>query len=107
MKIGAPREIFPGEARVALTPDSALQLQKLGHTCIVEAGAGTAAGISDAAYAAAGVSVMPDAAALYAATEVVTKVRPPTEDEVSCLRQGQTLISFFWPAQNTDLLERA
>ena len=50
---------------------------------------------------------MPDAAALYAATDVITKVRPPIEDEVRLLRQDQTLISFFWPAQNTDLLELA
>ncbi|KFG68878.1 Re/Si-specific NAD(P)(+) transhydrogenase subunit alpha [Microvirga sp. BSC39] len=107
MRIGAPKEAFPGEARVALTPDSAVALQKLGHTCFVEARAGTAAGISDAAYAAAGVTIVPDAAALYAAADVVTKVRPPTEGEVSLLRQDQTLISFFWPAQNTDLLERA
>ena len=79
MKIGAPKEVFPGEARVAMTPDSALALQKLGHTCFVEAGAGARAGISDAAYAAAGVGIVPDAAALFAATDVITKVRPPTE----------------------------
>jgi NAD(P) transhydrogenase subunit alpha len=105
VKIGAPKEVFPGEARVAMTPDSALALQKLGHTCFVEAGAGARAGISDAAYAAAGVGIVPDAAALFAATDVITKVRPPVEDEVRHLRQGQTVISFFWPAQNTDLLE--
>ena len=52
-------------------------------------------------------SIVPDAAALYAATDVIAKVRPPTEDEVGCLRQGQTLISFFWPAQNPELLELA
>src|SRR3712207_2548540 len=107
MKIGAPREIFAGESRVAMTPDSAVALQKLGHMCFVEAGAGSAAGISDAAYAAAGVSIVPDAAALHAATDVITKVRPPTEGEVSLLRQGQTLISFLWPAQNASLLEQA
>jgi len=82
VKIGAPKEVFPGEARVAMTPDSALALQKLGHTCFVEAGAGARAGISDAAYAAAGVGIVPDAAALFAATDVITKVRPPVEDEV-------------------------
>ena len=82
MKIGAPREIFARENRVAMTPDSAAQLQKLGHTCFVEAGAGEKAGFSDAAYAAAGVSIVPDAAALFAATDVIAKVRPPTEDEV-------------------------
>jgi len=107
MKVGALKEISAGENRVSMTPESAAQLQKLGHTCSVEAGAGAAAGIPDAAYAAAGVSVVPDAAALYAGTDVITKVRPPTEAEVSFLRQGQTLISFFWPAQNGDLLEQA
>jgi H+-translocating NAD(P) transhydrogenase subunit alpha len=88
-----------------MTPDSALALQKLGHACFVEAGAGERAGFSDAAYTAAGVSIVPDAAALSAATDVITKVRPPTEAEVQQLRQGQTLISFFWPAQNTELLD--
>ncbi|MPR05472.1 Re/Si-specific NAD(P)(+) transhydrogenase subunit alpha [Microvirga tunisiensis] len=105
MKIGALKEAFPGEARVAMTPDSALQLQKLGHMCFVESGGGAGAGISDAAYTAAGVNIVPDAAALFAATDVVVKVRPPTEGEVGHLRQGQTLISFFWPAQNPELLD--
>jgi NAD(P) transhydrogenase subunit alpha len=105
MKIGAPREVFPGEARVALTPDSALQLQKLGHACFVEAGAGEKAGFPDAAYTAAGVSIVPDAAALFTATDVIAKVRPPTQEEVGRLHLGQTLISFFWPAQNPELLD--
>ncbi|WP_262269858.1 Re/Si-specific NAD(P)(+) transhydrogenase subunit alpha [Microvirga yunnanensis] len=107
MKIGAPKEIIAGESRVALTPESALQLQKLGHTCFVEAGAGEKAGFSDAAYAAAGVSILPDGVALYSATDVITKVRPPTQVEVHQLRQGQTLISFFYPAQSSELLEQA
>jgi H+-translocating NAD(P) transhydrogenase subunit alpha len=107
VKIGTPREIFPREARVAMTPDSAGQLNKLGHECFVEAGAGLAAGIPDAAYQAAGVTVVPDAAALFAAVDVVAKVRPPVGDEVNMLRQDQTLISFFWPAQNPELLEAA
>ena len=104
MRIGSLREVFPGEARVALTPDSAQQLQKLGHSCFVEAGAGAAAGISDAAYAAAGVTVMPDAAALIASVDVIAKVRPPTEDEAKLLGKGQTLISFIYPAQSEALL---
>ncbi|MEI4469949.1 Re/Si-specific NAD(P)(+) transhydrogenase subunit alpha [Frigidibacter sp. MR17.24] len=107
MKIGSPRETFPGEARVALTPDSAAQLKKLGHESFVEAGAGLAAGITDAAYEAAGVTVLADAAALYDAVDVVAKVRPPTEAEVDLLKTGQTLISFFYPAQNAELMERA
>ncbi len=48
MKIGALKEIFSGEQRVALTPESAAQLQKLGHDCILEKGAGISAGFSDA-----------------------------------------------------------
>ena len=107
MKIGAPREIFEGENRVALTPDSALQLGKLGHVCAVESGAGAKAGFSDAAYLAAGVEVLADAAALFAAVDVVVKVRGPEPSEVDLLREGQTLISFFWPAQNAELLEQA
>ncbi|WP_413871765.1 Re/Si-specific NAD(P)(+) transhydrogenase subunit alpha [Albidovulum sp.] len=107
MKIGAPKETFEGEARVAMTPDSALQLKKLGHDCFVEAGAGAKAGFSDAAYAAAGVTVVKTAAALYKEVDVVAKVRPPVEAELKRLGRGQTLISFFYPAQNKELLELA
>ncbi len=105
MKIGAPKEIFPGEARVAMTPDSALQLKKLGYDCAIEAGAGALAGFDDAAYATAGVEVIPTAEGLWGAVDVVVKVRGPEEDEAKLLVKGQTLISFFWPAQNPELLE--
>ena len=105
MKIGVPKETFAGENRVALTPDSALQLQKLGHTCLIETGAGKAAGITDAAYEAAGVTVVKTGADLFKQAEVVAKVRPPSDAEAKRLRDGQTLISFFYPAQNKDLLE--
>ncbi len=107
MKIGAPKEIFEGEARVAMTPDSAVQLQKLGHQCFIETGAGLAAGFSDAAYAKAGVTVLKTAAALTKEVDVLAKVRPPVEAEVKRLGKGQTLISFFYPAQNKELLEKA
>ena len=105
MKIGALTEIFAGENRVAMTPESALQLVKLGHTCLVQAGAGAKAGFSDALYAAAGVTVLADAAAVLAAADVIVKVRGPELAEAQALRKGQTLISFFWPAQNPELLE--
>ncbi len=107
MKIGVLKETFPGEARVALTPASALQQQKLGHECFVEAGAGVAAQFSDADYTAAGVTVCATAAELIGAVDVIAKVRPPTDEEVDRLGKGQTLISFFYPAQNEALLERA
>jgi len=105
VKIGAPKEIASGEARVALTPESALQLQKLGHDCFIEAGAGKAAGFDDAAYKEAGVSIIDDAKALWDAVDAVIKVREPSEQEAHYLREGQTLISFFWPAQNEAMLE--
>ncbi|MCE0733272.1 Re/Si-specific NAD(P)(+) transhydrogenase subunit alpha [Halomonas sp. G15] len=106
MKIGAPRELAKGEARVALTPDSAKFIQKLGHDCLIESGAGVAAGFDDQAYRDAGVSVVDGAEALWSDAEVVIKVREPEEAEVKHLRQGQTLISFFWPAQNEEMLEK-
>jgi len=107
LKIGTPKEIFEGENRVAMTPDSALQLQKLGHTCVIETGAGAAAGFDDAAYEGAGVEVVNTAAALYKAADVVAKVRPPSDAEVKRLRAGQTLISMFNPAGNKELMEAA
>jgi NAD(P) transhydrogenase subunit alpha len=107
VKIGAPRETTAGEARVAMTPASATELKKLGHDCLIESGAGEKAGFSDAAYAAAGVTVLPDAAALWAATDIVAKVRQPSEAEVSLMHEGQTVIAFFWPGQNKDLLDAA
>ncbi|MEY4304049.1 MAG: hypothetical protein RIT52_224 [Pseudomonadota bacterium] len=105
MKIGALKEIFEGENRVAMTPESALQLVKLGHTACIETGAGAKAGFSDAAYAAAGVEVLKTAAAVVKAADVLVKVRGPEAKEAKALREGQTLISFFWPAQNAELLE--
>ena len=107
MKIGTPRERFAGEARVAMTPDSALQLQKLGYECLLEAGAGKAAGFSDDTYRAAGVTVVDTAEALFAQSDVIAKVRPPETEELARLSPGKTLISFFYPAQNKDLLEQA
>ncbi len=107
MKIGALKENFEGEARVAVTPSSAAHLKKLGHEVHVESGAGVRAGFSDAAYEAAGVAVDPNAGALIGASDVVIKVRPPSDAEIGQMRRGQTVISYFYPAQNAELLEKA
>ena len=107
MKIGTPREVFHGEARVAMTPDSARELRKLGHVPLIETGAGSAAGFSDDAYRAAGVEVVSSAEDLWAASDIIVKVRPADVVELERLSSGKTLISFFYPAQNKDLLERA
>jgi NAD(P) transhydrogenase subunit alpha len=105
MKIGVPAEVLEGERRVALSPDSAQRIQKLGHAVAVQSGAGAHARYSDDDYRAAGVEVLPDAASLWAAADVIAKVRAPTEAENGLFRSGQTLISFFWPAQNGDQLK--
>lgn len=105
MKIGTPKEVSAGEARVAMTPDSALQLQKLGYECVVESGAGVAAGFADALYREAGVEVVKTAAALWKAADIITKVRPPNATEAKRLTDGKLLISFFYPAQNTEQME--
>ncbi len=107
MIIGAPKEIFEGEARVAMTPASAKDIQKLGHSCVIEAGAGAAAGFTDAAYAEAGVEVVKTAAALWKAADVIVKVRPPSDTEAKRLTADKTLISFFWPGQNEKLMDTA
>ncbi|HKL66080.1 MAG TPA: Re/Si-specific NAD(P)(+) transhydrogenase subunit alpha [Roseovarius sp.] len=107
MKIGTPKEVMEGENRVAMTPDSALQLQKLGYDCAIETGAGERAGFSDAAFEEAGVEIVKTAAALWKAADVVAKVRVPTETELKRLREGQTLITFFNPGGNEAGLEMA
>ncbi|PIB24440.1 NAD(P) transhydrogenase subunit alpha [Amylibacter kogurei] len=107
MRIGTPKEIFEGETRVAMTPASALELQKLGYECLIEKGAGTAARFSDQDYKDAGVTVVPSAAALFKQADIVAKVRPPEDAEIKRLRKGQTLISFFYPAQNEELMNAA
>jgi len=105
-RIGVPREIFPGEKRVATVPEVVEKLIKLGFAVAIESGAGDAANFSDEAYRAVGAEVLPDAAALWAASDIVFKVRPPTPEEVGLLRGGGTLIGFVWPAQNPQLMEQ-
>ena len=107
MKIGAPRETMKGENRVAMTPDSAAQLQKLGHECYIQSGAGEAAGFSDGDYKAAGAKVVGAAPKLFSSVDTVCKVRPTTPDELKALGRGQTLIGFFDPGGNEPALKQA
>jgi NAD(P) transhydrogenase subunit alpha len=99
--IGVPRETFAGEKRVATVPEVVEKLIKLGFRVAVEAGAGEAANFTDDAYRAAGAEVVQDAWA----SDIVFKVRAPTSAEVQRLREGATLISFIWPAQNPELMQ--
>src|SRR6266404_4633508 len=103
--IGIPKEVFPGERRVATVPDVVQKLMKLGFAVALQSGAGEAASIGDEAYRAAGASIVPDAASLWSSADIIFKVRAPSRDEVNLMREGATLVSFIWPAQNPELLQ--
>ncbi|MCB9731119.1 MAG: Re/Si-specific NAD(P)(+) transhydrogenase subunit alpha [Deltaproteobacteria bacterium] len=105
MKVGIPRETALRERRVAATPDTVQRLRRLGFDVAIEAGAGATAGFEDTAYVDAGAEVLPDAAAVFAAADVVLKVEPPSPAEVAALREGATVFSFVWPKRNPELLE--
>jgi H+-translocating NAD(P) transhydrogenase subunit alpha len=105
MLIGVPRETAPGEKRVATVPDVVHKLVKLGFSVAVESGAGDAANFADETYRAAGAQVVGSAAELWATSDIVFKVRPPTPQEVASMREGGTLIGFVWPAQNPELMK--
>lgn len=105
LTIGVPRETFAGEKRVATVPDVVEKLIKLGFSVMVESGAGAAANCDDDTYVAAGATVAKDADELYAAADVVFRVRPPSLEEVARMKEGTTVIGFIWPAQNPELME--
>lgn len=105
MRIGVPKESHPGECRVATTPETAQQLQKLGYSIAIESGAGEAARIQNTEYAAAGVDIVESAEQLWAESDIILKVRAPDSNELDYLKSGQTLIAFLAPAQNPELLE--
>src|SRR5512145_840165 len=89
--IGVPKETADGEKRVATVPDVVAKLVKLGFGVAVQSGAGDAANFSDDSYREAGAEVLPTAAELWAGSDIVFKVRPPTADEVGLMREGGTL----------------
>ncbi len=106
MLIGVPREIYPGEKRVATVPDVVSKLIKLGFDVQIERGAGELADLSDAAFIEAGASIAADASTLWHGSDIIFKVRPPAPEELSLMRSGQTLIGFIWPAQNHELMQQ-
>jgi H+-translocating NAD(P) transhydrogenase subunit alpha len=110
MQIGIPKEIRPGEKRVASTPEVVRLLVKLGYGVAIESGAGAQSAFSDAAYGEAGAEILTDVLELYSKSDIILKVRAPQNDprqglnEFELIREGQTLISFVQPAQNEALL---
>ena len=104
--IGVPKEIAAGEKRVATVPEVVEKLIKLGFKVAVESGAGDAANCSDDTYSAAGAQIVDGAAKLWAESDIVFKVSVPTAEEVGLMHEGQTLITFIWPAQNPELMQQ-
>src|SRR4029453_18922043 len=106
LTITVPREIAPGERRVALTPDAAAAPVKGGLEVVIETGAGDSAFHSDAAFEKAGARVALDADTLYGQATVVLKVQKPTPGEVSRLREGAVLVSFLQALTSPDLVRQ-
>ena len=108
MKIGCPKEIKPQEFRVGLTPAAAAEAVAHGHEVLVETGAGAGAGFEDDAYRAAGARIVPEAAGLFDAAEMIVKVKEPQAPERAMLRRGQVLFTYLHlapdPEQTRDLL---
>jgi NAD(P) transhydrogenase subunit alpha len=106
MQLGVPAETAAGEKRVATVPDVVEKLVKLGFSVAVESGAGDAANFADDTYRDSGAQVVATAAELWAQSDIVLKVRPPSPEEVGLMREGGTLIGFIWPAQNPELMQQ-
>jgi alanine dehydrogenase len=103
MKIGIPKEIKTNENRVTLVPAGAGALVSAGHTVIVEAGAGLGSGFSDALYQAAGAQIAQDADAVWAAADLIVKVKEPIAPECKRIRPGQAIFTYFHFAASEQL----
>ena len=112
MKLGVPKEVHPGERRVAVTPDSISKLKKMGFEVFIEAGAGIGARFSDDAYEGAGATIVNGTRALWSSSDVILKVRPPGHHpvldlhEADLLPEKSSIISLIFPGQNKELIER-
>ncbi|KAK3501365.1 NAD(P) transhydrogenase mitochondrial precursor [Neurospora crassa] len=107
LTVGVPRETYPKERRVALTPQNVALLLKKGFgKVLVEKGAGAEAEFHDSAYATAGATLVESASDVWNNADIVLKVRGPSIAEAEMLKEGQTIISFLQPAQNKPLVEK-
>ncbi|VEB24933.1 Re/Si-specific NAD(P)(+) transhydrogenase subunit alpha [Avibacterium volantium] len=104
MLIGVPKELLDNETRVAATPKTVQQILKLGFEVLVEHDAGFKASFEDQAFINAGAKI--GTAQEVWNTDVIMKVNPPTDEEIALIKEGATLISFIWPAQNEALMQK-
>lgn len=105
MIIGLPKEIKVQEHRVAMIPSSVSELVKRGHEVIVETNAGSGSSYSDEQYIAAGASILPTAADVFARAEMIVKVKEPQPSEIAMLRKGQILFTYLHLAASKQLTE--
>ena len=105
MRISVPKEIKPGEKRVALVPDIISKLTKLGHEVFIESGAGVAAEYSDEQFLAAGAQIKQGD--VLASSDVVLSVQPLTPNQIKSLKKGSLTISFLSPTTSTDSIDAA
>ena len=105
MQLVIPRETQPGENRVSATPETVKKLVRLGAEVVIESGAGTGAGISDADYEAAGASIGSDRSALLGSADMVLRLRKPEMDEISQLKSGCIHVSYLDPFNEKDLIK--
>ena len=102
--VGIVRETFPFERRVALTPEAVSKLTKPGFKVVVQSGAGSLSQFSDAEYVGAGSTVVPSADEVLTKSDILLKIRPPSEAEISKMKSGSSLISFIYPMQNKSVV---
>jgi alanine dehydrogenase len=105
MKIGVPSEVKVQEYRVAMTPAGVRELTDHGHEVVVQAGAGVGSAIADADYVAQGAEILPDAAAVFAAAEMIVKVKEPQPAEVAMLEERHTLFTYLHLAPDAELTQ--
>jgi NAD(P) transhydrogenase subunit alpha len=106
MKVGVPAEIFPNELRVAATPKTIKRLQKQGFEVYIQKGAGLKANFSDKDFEEVGAKLVDTAKEIYSQSDIVLKVKEPTVEEIALMREGLVMLSYLWPAQNQDLLQK-
>ncbi|NCQ11237.1 MAG: NAD(P)(+) transhydrogenase (Re/Si-specific) subunit alpha [Flavobacteriales bacterium CG_4_9_14_0_2_um_filter_32_27] len=106
MKVGIPSEINPNELRVAATPKTVLRLIKQGFKVFVQHNAGVKANFSDKSFEEAGATIVPSATDIYTNSNIVLKVLGPTHEEVDMMNENLVLLSYLWPAQNPELLQK-
>ncbi|NOI56242.1 Re/Si-specific NAD(P)(+) transhydrogenase subunit alpha [Vibrio coralliilyticus] len=104
MQIGVPKEILAGETRVAASPKSVEQLLKLGFDVNVESSAGELASFDDSSFQSSGASIVTKEEVWQ--SDLILKVNAPSDDEITLIKEGATLVSFIWPAQNPELMEK-